>query len=1011
MKGKDKLRFQAPLFSLLLLCALPYFATAQLVINEGSNKNYNTISDEDSENPDWIEIHNAAATDLDLTGYTLTDNEAIPDKWPLPSIVLPAGEFLVIFCSGKDRYETPAFTPTVTSEIFTPTVGWNTHSFTNPFYWDGLSNIVINVCSYRSAGYTINSIFNQTDVGFLATRMSFEDGSPAACSHNTAITSSLRPNVQINGQVLGTGTIQNGPTDYPAPYGNWYYGARHQFLFLAAELSAAGIAAGNIESLAFNVASTDPTTYDYIDVSINNYQANELDNYFLPAGGFSYHTNFKIKSNGENVFLFNPGQQLQSSLDVDAGSYNVSVGSFTDAAVNIVSFAPPTPGASNNQSIPYTEYAEEPGFTVNSGIYNSTFTVEIINPNPAGSDIYYTTDGSEPELTSMLYDGNPIQVTQTSILKARAFESGKLPSPVAAVSYLFNIEHNTPIISVITDNNNLYGAEGIFDNAAYDWLRPAHIQYFDETPSHPLVFSQMAGIQVDGGAGGSRFHPQTSFRIELDNGLFGEGPIEHLVNPYREGRTTWSDFYLRNGSNQYLVLPYKDAAQVRILGNKTNSYYSEWRPATVYINGAYHGLYELREKFNKELFQFLDDATPNTIEILSLSYWNGGILRAIEGEVDNYWNAHDQAITLNVNAADYWEQTDEYYDLDYYHDYIIGQVWMGNVDWPQNNIKIYRSDATDYRWRFCTIDQELALQPNGWTDCYSNTLGRLFWEIGDTNPYTDIWYKSLQNDRFRNYFINRFADVMNTSYASDQLLAIEQDMFDQTFEEMANEYARWGDPNNVPGQMNAYYNNHLVFRNELLCRSEQVRNHIASQFELPQQVQLTLDVFPADAGTIKISTIIPETYPWQGVYFDGVPVQIEAIPNVGYEFLAWDENDLISNVSAAIFNDTLQTDAVTFTANFGLITGVNTVNQNKNKFRLYPTLADNEVQIVNNSENTGSAVTITIFDIQGKTLQQSNWNPGTTQMSIKVAALPSAVYYLSIQNSFGIVDHLKFVKK
>jgi Lamin Tail Domain len=320
MKGKDKPRFQARL--LLLLCCISHFATAQLVINEGSNKNYNAISDEDFEYPDWIEIHNAGATDIDLTGYTLSDNELEPGKWLMPSTVLPAGEYLVIFCSGKDRYETPPFTPTVTSEVFTPTVGWNTHVFTNPFNWDGVSNIIINVCSYRSEGYTWNSIFNLTDVGFSATRMSFEDGSDAACYHTTAITSTVRPNVQINGQLIGTGTIQNSSTDYPAPYGNWYFGARHQLLFLASELSAAGITAGTIESLAFDVVSTDPTTYDYIDVSINNYEGNELDIDFLPVAGYAYHANFKIKSEGEKIYLFTPGQQLLSTLDVEAGSYN-----------------------------------------------------------------------------------------------------------------------------------------------------------------------------------------------------------------------------------------------------------------------------------------------------------------------------------------------------------------------------------------------------------------------------------------------------------------------------------------------------------------------------------------------------------------------------------------------------------------------------------------------------------------------------------------------------------------
>ena len=34
--------------------------------------------------------------------------------------------------------------------------------------------------------------------------------------------------------VLGTGTLHNDPTSYPAPYGNYYKGARHQVLVRAA---------------------------------------------------------------------------------------------------------------------------------------------------------------------------------------------------------------------------------------------------------------------------------------------------------------------------------------------------------------------------------------------------------------------------------------------------------------------------------------------------------------------------------------------------------------------------------------------------------------------------------------------------------------------------------------------------------------------------------------------------------------------------------------------------------
>lgn len=50
------------LIAFLALIASQTFG--QLVINEGSNKNYSTISDEDGDFEDWIEIYNSGSTNM-----------------------------------------------------------------------------------------------------------------------------------------------------------------------------------------------------------------------------------------------------------------------------------------------------------------------------------------------------------------------------------------------------------------------------------------------------------------------------------------------------------------------------------------------------------------------------------------------------------------------------------------------------------------------------------------------------------------------------------------------------------------------------------------------------------------------------------------------------------------------------------------------------------------------------------------------------------------------------------
>ena len=61
--------------AIILLAICSANLQAQLVINEGSNKNFNVILDEDDEPEDWIEIYNSGSYTINLDGYSLTDDE------------------------------------------------------------------------------------------------------------------------------------------------------------------------------------------------------------------------------------------------------------------------------------------------------------------------------------------------------------------------------------------------------------------------------------------------------------------------------------------------------------------------------------------------------------------------------------------------------------------------------------------------------------------------------------------------------------------------------------------------------------------------------------------------------------------------------------------------------------------------------------------------------------------------------------------------------------------------
>lgn len=83
---------------------------------------------------------------------------------------------------------------------------------------------------------------------------------------------------------IGNDTNTNDYYNYPAPYGNWYFGAKHQFLIRASELTAEGMIAGNISSLAFDVATIVGTPLTAFTIKMKLTTANVLVSTFDQAG-------------------------------------------------------------------------------------------------------------------------------------------------------------------------------------------------------------------------------------------------------------------------------------------------------------------------------------------------------------------------------------------------------------------------------------------------------------------------------------------------------------------------------------------------------------------------------------------------------------------------------------------------------------------------------------------------------------------------------------------------------
>lgn len=93
---------------LILLLVIAFRSNGQLYINEFMASNTSTIKDPDFNNDaDWIEIYNAGDKEINLDGYSLTDNFDIPGKWAITNVTIAAKSFAVFWA---DDYNTGTHT-------------------------------------------------------------------------------------------------------------------------------------------------------------------------------------------------------------------------------------------------------------------------------------------------------------------------------------------------------------------------------------------------------------------------------------------------------------------------------------------------------------------------------------------------------------------------------------------------------------------------------------------------------------------------------------------------------------------------------------------------------------------------------------------------------------------------------------------------------------------------------------------------------------------------------------
>ncbi|OYU85567.1 MAG: hypothetical protein CFE24_01300 [Flavobacterium sp. BFFFF2] len=102
---------------------------------------------------------------------------------------------------------------------------------------------------------------------------------------------------------IGSGILNNTTTSYPTPFGGYYFGSLQQYLIPASELRAAGLRAGNLTSIAFDIVTPDTSTLTGYTIGVKHTGANTLttafgtgfttvySNTYTPSGGTGFAAN------------------------------------------------------------------------------------------------------------------------------------------------------------------------------------------------------------------------------------------------------------------------------------------------------------------------------------------------------------------------------------------------------------------------------------------------------------------------------------------------------------------------------------------------------------------------------------------------------------------------------------------------------------------------------------------------------------------------------------------------
>ncbi|MCQ2433563.1 MAG: CotH kinase family protein, partial [Clostridia bacterium] len=497
-----------------------------------------------------------------------------------------------------------------------------------------------------------------------------------------------------------------------------------------------------------------------------------------------------------------------------------------------------TPSASSGQNteIPISNICVQ--FSVPGGRYDKTVEVEL--STMPGYEIVYTfehftspkrfdaykkplkikdttvsTYGFTAELLMDKYgtDVKPRSVDTPSgmVLKACAFD-GENYGPVCTQTYfvLPDMAHydDIPILNFTVNPYDFTGDRGIYsivsDNIFAERKKlDGYLEIYDEKTGNP----EPRYVQLAMSGNGSLAFKQKSMRVyireedtpESAGTLYYDLFAGDAVDKNGEPITTIKTFLMRNSGNDAGCSHLRDTFMQHISAS-LNVDIQAYRPAMVFFNGEFWGMYNLRERYDTAYFVnhygvdeqnlvMLESPSPLLTGNNSSPYT---VNEGLPGDDRDFMEIMSFSATHKKMTDEDVAWVEERMDLDNFTDFFLANLYLCNTDWPGNNIKVWRNknpddpSGLDTRWRWVLSDMDFGVGYG--TDASQNMFAHALTE----DSYCGRLMKHLlTNKTFSQRFIDRAIYICNELYQPETVLPVLTQMKERIEPYIERNFLRW----------------------------------------------------------------------------------------------------------------------------------------------------------------------------------------------------------------------------